>query len=479
MMGRFLQFFKPISRIMPEIRPPERRVSFQEKLFWTGIALVIYLVMTEIPLYGVPSGRAEGDFYFVMRVIFAANTRTLMELGIGPIVTAGLILQLLAGSGIIDVDFSKTEDRAIYTSASKFFTIVMIIVQALMHILGGTYRYSEGGVIRNISFTASILVFAQLLAAGIIVMLLDELIQKGWGLGSGISLFIVAGITQTILWSSFSPFPLPDGKYMGAILAFIQSILKGDKIRDWFIRGSMYPDMLGFLTTITVFLFVVYMEGMRIELPVSYARVRGFRGKLPLKLLYVSNIPVILAYAVFANIQLFARIIWSRFNQECKNFFLNLIGTFNETAEGLSITGGLAYYVQTPNLSDLIHNPLRAVVYTILVVALCILFSVIWIEVGGLAPERVAEQLIQSGLQIPGFRRSKRPIENLLKRYIPTLTILGGALVGLIAAVSQFFGVFGSGMGILLCVSILYQYYQILVQEQIQDFFPSLGKVLD
>ncbi|MFB0543530.1 MAG: preprotein translocase subunit SecY [Candidatus Bathyarchaeia archaeon] len=470
-MGRFLQFFKPISRLMPEVKAPEKRVGFQEKLFWTGIALVIYLIMSEIPLYGVPGGGGQGDVFFVWRVIFAAKDGTLMWLGIGPIVTAGLILQLLAGSGIVEVDFSKSEDKALYTAASKFFTIIMIIVQGLAYIIGGA--------IPNLGFTVSVLVFTQLLAASIIVMLLDELIQKGWGLGSGISLFIVAGITQTIFWSSFSPFPLGDGKYMGAILAFIQSALKGESLRNWFIRGGGYPDMLGFVTTIIIFLIVIYIEGMRIELPISYARARGFRGKLPLKLLYVSNIPVILTYAAFANVELWSRVIWSRFNKEGTNFFLNLLGTFNQTAEGVRTTGGLAYYVTTPRLENILQDPLRGVVYTCLVVALCIVFSVIWIEVGGMGAEKVAEQLIGSGMHIPGFRRSKRPIENLLSRYIPTLTILGGALVGLIASVSQFFGVFGSGMGILLCVSILYQYYQVLMQEQIQSLFPGLGRGLD
>jgi preprotein translocase SecY subunit len=479
-MGRFLQFFKPISRIMPEIRAPTKRVGFSEKIFWTGIALVVFLVMSEIPLFGVVSGKAQSDPYFFWRVIFASHQRTLMELGIGPTVTAGLILQLIAGAGIIEVNFSNKEDRALYTAASKFFTIIMTIAQALAYILGGAYNYTDSttGMVMSISFAASVAVFVQLLVAGIIIMLLDELIQKGWGLGSGISLFIVAGIAQTIFWNSFSPFPLGDGKYMGAILAFIQSILGGEPIHNWFIREGGWPDMLGFLTTAALFFIVIYLEGMRIELPVSYAKVRGFRGKLPLKLLYVSNIPVILAYALFANIQLVAQIIWSRFNMDNQNLFLNFIGTFNQTAQGTKVTGGLAYYVTTPNLQNVIQDPLRGVVYTVIVVVLCILFAIIWIEVGGLGPQKVAEQVIESGMQIPGFRRSKRPIENLLNRYIPTLTILGGALVGFIAAVSQFFGVFGSGMGVLLAVSILYQYYQTLAQEQIQDLFPALGKVI-
>ncbi|MHA2408422.1 MAG: preprotein translocase subunit SecY, partial [Candidatus Ranarchaeia archaeon] len=112
MPGRFLTFFNPVSRLMPEVKAPTRRISFNEKLVWTGLVLVIYLVMTEIPLYGaVTSG--VGDPYFYLRVIFASNRGSLMELGIQPIVTAGMIIQLLAGSGMIGVDYSNPNDRAL------------------------------------------------------------------------------------------------------------------------------------------------------------------------------------------------------------------------------------------------------------------------------------------------------------------------------------------------------------------------------
>ena len=102
MASKFLKAFQPIVRFIPEIRAPQRRVSFTEKLLWTATALIIYLAMSEIPLYGL--GKGEDILFY--RVIFASSKGTLMELGIGPIVTAGLILQLLAASGFIDVDFS-------------------------------------------------------------------------------------------------------------------------------------------------------------------------------------------------------------------------------------------------------------------------------------------------------------------------------------------------------------------------------------
>src|SRR3972149_4818265 len=142
MAGRFLNLFKPVSRIIPEIKIPERRVGFNEKLFWTALVLVIYLVMSEVPLFGIanePSGELAA-----LRVIFASSRGSLMELGIGPIVTAGLILQLLVGSAMIQCNMSDSSDRSLFTSASKVFSILLTGVQASAYIIGGMYG-SLGG----------------------------------------------------------------------------------------------------------------------------------------------------------------------------------------------------------------------------------------------------------------------------------------------------------------------------------------------
>ncbi|HDN05462.1 MAG TPA: preprotein translocase subunit SecY, partial [Candidatus Bathyarchaeota archaeon] len=135
MAGRFLSLFKPIARFVPEIKAPERKVSFNEKLFWTAIVLILYFVMSEVPLYGIET-RALGELS-ALRVIFASNRGSLMELGIGPIVTAGLILQLLVGSNMIEADMSNPEDRGLFTTASKVFSIILTGVQASAYIIGG------------------------------------------------------------------------------------------------------------------------------------------------------------------------------------------------------------------------------------------------------------------------------------------------------------------------------------------------------
>lgn len=465
-MVRFIELFKPLARFFPDIKPPDRKVAFNEKIFWTAIALIIYFVMSQVPLYGIGTAGLN-DPLGSLRVIFASNRGTLMELGIGPIVTAGLILQVLAGSKMVNIDMSNPEDRSLFTSASKILSVVMTIFEASAYIIGGTYG--------TLTITTEIVIMLQLVAAGIIVLLLDELLQKGWGLGSGISLFIAAGVASSIWWDSVAPMgPMADGKYLGALLAFAQTVVSRTSITSVLSRTGGLPDMVAFMTTLGVFAIIIYFNGMRVEIPVSYARYRGFRGKFPLKLFYVSNIPVIFAAALFGNIYFISQLIWQRYNNTNSNFWFNLIGTFTTQANQYQPSGGLVYYVVPPrSLLLAMADPLRALVYAVLLVIGCVFFAVTWVEVGGMDSRTVARQLLDSGMQIEGFRRSEVPIRQMLDRYIPTVTIIGAILIGTIAAGADFLGAFGSGTGILLTVGIIEQYYQIFVQERITELYPA------
>jgi len=219
--GRFLRAFEPLIKIMPEVRSPRRKVNFNERVFWTALGLIIYFVMSEVPLYGV--GRIGGDSLIYYRVIFASRRGTIMELGIGPIVTAGLILQMLAGSKLIEVDFSNPDDRALFTGASKVLSMIMTAFEASAYIVSGIFG--------RLSFAQSIIIFTQLLIAGLIIILLDEMIQKGWGIGSGISLFILGGVAQKIMINCFSVIPVggvtePVRAY-GIVPALIQAAISG------------------------------------------------------------------------------------------------------------------------------------------------------------------------------------------------------------------------------------------------------------
>ncbi len=474
MPGRFLSLFKPIGRVLPEIKKPERKVSFNEKIFWTGLTLVIFLVMSQIPLYGISSSVSSS--FSQLRVIFASNNGTLMQLGIGPIVTAGLILQLLAGSSIIQCDMSNSEDRGLFTSASKVFSIALTGIQAAAYIISGMFGSLAG--------STALIIFFQLLTAGLMVMLMDELIQKGWGLGSGISLFIMAGVAQSVVWDMFSP---ATGLFVGSLDAYLRH---GMNLVTWIVGSSsgVYPSLIGFFATIAAFLVVIYLNGVRIELPMSYAGYKGFRSRYPIKLLYVSNLPVIFASALFANVYFFTQLLWSQMGSpppSAHNLLFSLLGQFNATVNpstgstSVAPVGGLAWLVTAPaNIQQVALAPIRAAAYLGILVAFCAVFSLIWLEVGGLGPSKVAQQLMDSGMQIPGYRRSGKPIEAVLKRYIPVVTVLGGIIVGLVAASADFFGTFGTGTGILLSVGIIYQYYELLMQERAAEMYPAFRRIL-
>jgi preprotein translocase subunit SecY len=201
--------------------------------------------------------------------------------------------------------------------------------------------------------------------------------------------------------------------------------------------------------------------------------------------MYVSNLPVIFASALFANIYFFSQLIWSTQGQPQpgENLLIDIIGSYKYVTSGnqtsVQPAGGLAYYVTSPNtIQNVMAEPVRAAVYLGILVAFCAVFSLIWLEVGGLGPDKVAKQLMDAGMQIPGYRRSGRPIETILKRYIPVVTVLGGIIIGLIAGIADFLGCFGSGVGIMLAVGIIYQYYELLMRERASEMFPAFRRIL-
>lgn len=468
MPGRFLSFFRPVARMMPEVKAPEKRIGFREKFLWTTLVVVVYLVMTEIPLFGAIRGAS--DPFYAMRVIFASSRGTLMELGIQPIVTAGLIVQLLASSKIIGFDSSNAEDRSLLAGVTKFFSILMTSFLALAYILSGSYG--------ALSLVKQIAIFVQLFMAGVVIILLDELLQKGWGFGSGISLFIAAGVSQKIIWNLLSPLSLgPEQGSIGALIAFFQALLKGgDPFHSFVYRSDpSLPTMLGFVATVIVFIIVTSLEGLKVDIPVTYAKFRGFGGRYPVKFLYISNIPVILVSSLFMDVYFVSQILWSRFNTGNGNpWWLNWLGVF----EGDQPTGGLVMYLTSPrNFQQFLQNPIRAFIYAGLMIGFCVIFAIIWLEVSGMDPRSVAMQLVDSGMQISGFRRSVGSIQRVLERYIPTVTILGAIAVGIVASFSDFFGVYGTGMGVLLTVGILHQLYQAMAGEQLMETFPVVGKL--
>jgi len=466
MKFRFLDLVKPCMCVLPEVSSPDRKIPFREKVLWTAISLFVFLVCCQIPLYGIMTNKSADPFYW-MRVILASNRGTLMELGISPIVTSGMVMQLLAGSKIIDVDQSLKEDRTLFQGAQKLFGMIITIGEAVAYVVSGMY-----GEIKELGAGNAILIIMQLFFAGVIVIILDELLQKGYGLGSGISLFIATNICESIVWKAFSPTTINTGKgteFEGAVIALFHLLIsKSDKVmalKEAFYRQNA-PNITNLLATVLVFFIVIFFQGFRVDLQVKNNKVRGHQGSYPIKLFYTSNIPIILQTALVSNLYFFSQLLYKRFKS---NMLVNLLGQWQEVDySGQSIpVGGIAYYISPPqSFTDIWDDPIHAIFYIFFVLTSCALFSKTWIDVSGSSARDVAKQLKEQGMSMQGHRDTS--MYNVLNRYIPTAAAFGGACIGGLTILADFLGAIGSGTGILLAVTIIYQYFEIVYKEKEQ-----------
>jgi preprotein translocase subunit SecY len=507
---------KPITDRLPAVSKPEGHVHFRTKMLWVIVILVFYFVMTNVFLYGLDSEKTV-DLFAQYRAILAGAQGSLMHLGIGPIVTASIIMQLFVGAKIIKLDLTNREDKAVYQSTQKFLVIVMILVEAVPQVFGylvpsdslisglnGTFGAS--GLLRGENI-ARLIIVVQLCVGSYLVFLMDEVVSK-WGIGSGISLFIAAGVAEALFTGTlntegyYPDQPLSNSNLPVGTIPKTIYILTHQSAAD--LASGGYEQILianpnpliALIGTIVIFLFVAYVESARIELPLAHGTARGARGRYPIKLIYASNIPVILMAALLANVSMFTMLFYT-------NDFLSGIPLIGH-ADWLGVyppgenraTSGLAWYLSTPSgVGDWLlpmldpgtyrsmvygHSSLKVLLHVLIYVGVMVggsvLFAKFWIMTTNMGPEAVARQIESSGLQIPGFRRDPRVLKRVLERYIPVVTVISGAVVGALAAGADLIGTVGnaSGTGVLLAVGIMIQFYEAIGREQMMEMHPVL-----
>lgn len=464
MSGRLLDLFKPFEAFLPEVIAPQRKVPYNQKLIWTGVSLLIFLVLGQMPLYGIVSSETSDPLYW-LRAMLASNRGTLMELGVSPIITSSMIFQFLQGTQLLQVDMQNKHDRELFQIAQKVCAIVLTFGQAVVVVLSGNY-----GRPGDLGIAISLLLIFQLMFASFIVLLLDELLSKGYGLGSGISLFTATNIAEQIFWKALAPTTVNSGRgkeFEGAMIAFFHLLaVRKDKKRalvEAFYRANL-PNMFQVLATVVVFLFVLYLQGFRYELPVRSTKVRGQVGTYPIKLFYTSNTPIMLQAALTSNIFLISQILFQRFPS---NPLVRLIGVWGVKPgqqgpqQALS---GLAYYIQPPtSLKEIPLDPIKTVIYVAFVLGVCAVFSKTWIEVSGTSPRDIAKQFKEQGMVINGKRETS--VYRELKKIIPTAAAFGGATIGALSVCSDFLGALGSGTSILMATTTIYGYYEMAAKE--------------
>lgn len=470
-MGAFLDLMEKIEPAMVSVSAPQKRVALSTRLLWTGLVLLLYLVMSNIELYGIPSEVA--DPFRQYRIIMGGARGTLTELGIGPIVTGGLIVQLLVGSGIISYDRNSERDARLLNVTNKLFSMMFVVAMAVLYVVNRTYG--------ELSPTNSVIVVVQLILGGVSVILMDEVLQRGWGLGSGINLFILSGVTKEIFVSAFSLIgPVGDGKSYGSIVALMEDLLSGTASpQRIFMRDSsgQLPTIFGLLVTLAFLALLIYLENVSVQVPISSSRFRGFSGRYPIKLIYLSTLPVILVFAIISNFSIWAHFVQGNEILSKVPLLPEIIGRVNATSgEPLS---GLVYYA-TPvrGFGGFLKDPVRFLGNFLFIATLSVLFSVLWVSVSGMDARSVASQLEEAGVLVRGFRSSTEVLVKMLDTYISTVTLLSGLIVAAVVSFGDLMAVYSSGMGILLAVGIVNDYYEAILREQLEETYPVLRRLI-
>uniref|UniRef100_A0A0E0D4T1 Translocon Sec61/SecY plug domain-containing protein n=1 Tax=Oryza meridionalis TaxID=40149 RepID=A0A0E0D4T1_9ORYZ len=455
---RLLDLVRPFVPLLPEVREPDRRAPFRRKLACTAAALFAFLACSQLPLYGLHRAAAAAggaDPFYWVRAILVSNRGTVMELGITPVVTAGTLVQLLVGSNLVRADSSNPDDRALLSAAQKLLSIVITAGEATAYVLSGAY-----GSVGVLGAGNAVLIVLQLVLGGMVVIFLDELLQKGYGFGSGISLFTAANTCEGVVTRALSPATVDRGRgaeFVGAVTATAHLLAtrasKLSAVREAFFRGGGggLPDLRGLAATCAVFLAAVYLQGLRVALPVRPRNApRGHRGgAYSVRLLYTSGMPVVLLSSAVSSLYLVSQALYRRFGG---SLLVDLLGKW--TPDAAVPVGGIAYYVTAP--ASAAANPLHAAMYVAFVLAARAALSRAWVVVSGSSPRDVARRLREQQMVMPGK----------LERYIPAAAALGGVCIGALTVASDLMGAVGSGAGMLLAVTTVYQCYEAFEKEK-------------
>ncbi|MBS3091754.1 preprotein translocase subunit SecY [Candidatus Pacearchaeota archaeon] len=457
---------KSILYNLPEVKhPAEKKLSFNVKLKWTLIILGAFFILANIALHGM-SNNALSRFEY-LAIIFGTDFGSVISLGIGPIVMASIILQLLVGSGILKIDTKTEEGKKYFQGLQKLGVIFFIIFEALVYVLMGGLQAAPG--------YTGVVVF-QLILGGIAIMFMDEVSTK-WGFGSGVSLFILAGVAWRLFTGLFQFIGTTGENCLvdfsntpctGNVLVILQSVING-------APKEALVAIAAIATTILIFCLAVWAQNLKVEIPLSFEKLRGYGIKWPLAFFYTSNIPVILTAALVANVQLFGSLVENTVGHA------TFLGGFSN---GQAISG-LAFWFGSSNVVEsIIRGSLQtsqifqAISHLIFYMIVSSVFAFFWVKTSGMDESSQAKNIIASGLQIPGFRKDPRVLESILRRYILPLTLMGGLAIGALASFADTLGALTSGTAILLAVMIAYQFYQNIAQQHAMDMHPAMRKMM-
>ena len=400
--------FRKIFSFIPEVKSPdEKKLSFNVKLKWTIIVLISFFVLANIPLFGLSNNALERFRY--LAIILGTDFGSIISLGIGPIVMASVILQLLTGSGILNIDTTTDEGKRFFQGIQKLLTFFFIILESTIYVMMQGLQAVEG--------FAPLLIF-QLILGGLAIYYMDDVTSK-WGFGSGVSLFIGAGASWRLITSAFQ-FINQQGKNClldfsgtacpGKIFVLIQSIINKYPIELISAAGAI-------IVTILIFMMVVWAQSLKVEVPLSYGKLRGYAVKWPLSFFYASVIPVIFTAALIVSFQVFGGILENAAapclveGGTCTGLakFASYFGWLGHFSNGQPISG-MAFWMGSTNLLELTIRGgflpryiFQGITHILVYVFLSTIFAMFWVKTSGMDAKTQAHKISSTGVQIAGF----------------------------------------------------------------------------
>lgn len=386
-------------------------------LFVLGV-LVVFRIAASLPIPGVDPTRLkalfEGSQFLGLLNLFsggALDNLSIVMLGVGPYITASIIMQLLTMIFPRMKEIYQEEGEAgrkKFNQYSRLLTVPLALIQGFSLLI----LLSNQGIISHSGVMDLALNLAVISAGSIFLMWLGELISE-YGIGNGISILIFAGIVssmpitiqQTLISTSASQIPL-----IAAIVLAGIAIIAG---------------------------VVIVSEGER-PIPVSYAkRVRGMRvyggvsTHLPLRVNQAGVVPIIFALSILLFPQMIVNFTAQSSNEILRTISTAILGFLSST-----LFYGIAYFL------------------------LVFLFTYFYTSVT-FDPDQISSNLQKQGAFVPGIRPG-RPTSEHLSRILTRITLVGALFLGIIAvlpiimqAVTGFTALAIGGTSLLIVVSVV------------------------
>lgn len=452
-----VKFFLPV---LPEVEFPFEKVSLDEKIIYTVSCGIIFLV-GQLPLYGLKPNAFLyiQDPFYQFRSIFAMEKGTLLELGLLPAVTAAFLWQVGASFKLINVNLTYRSERELFQTGQKLTGLFLAVVYLLG--LFSTNYFDES--IKNhtmgspIAISSMVLLFVQIIGMSFFSMIMIEIIDKGYGFGSGILCLLtiqyatnfvkdVAGLEIVPLRNSNK------SETSGALFSLIKNFsFSFDKLSSNIINAFTRVELANltqFYIVIFAILAVIALNNFRIELSIRSNKARSMSNIYPIKLLYTGCLPVLFSVTVLANVQVFGYFISSALLNKYP-IVSKLLANYQLVNSNLTLTNGILYYLSCPSsIFQALLNPLRTFVFATVAIVSATWFANFWSLISGSAPKDLAKQFKEQGVSIAGKRDIS--VTKELSRIIPVASVSGAFITCVVAILGEALGANGRAFGAII-----------------------------